>query len=436
LVVGLGKSGLAACRLLQQVGGRVRVTEQRDTEALQILAGRLRESGVEQVELGHHSRRTLAGCDVVVTSPGIPESALPIQQAQALGIPILSEVELAFRFCAAPLVVVTGTNGKSSVVTMIQRVLDAAHRRAVACGNLGLPFAEVVLSVTTDTIVVVEASSFQLLWVEEFRPAIAVLLNLGTNHLDRHRDRSRYVAAKARLFARQTPQDYAVLNGVDPDVRRLAGRLVAQRVWFGAPGPANPSRFRLDPATCRTLSTNAQAVLQVGRLLDVPDPLIYQAIRAFPGLEHRLEPVATVRGVRLVNDSKSTTPESLLYALACVPGPAVLIIGGRNKGLDFLPLQHALTQARIRGIVLIGESRATLRQLLNGSPTVKECSTLEQALSQAMALAHPGDTILFSPACASFDMFRNFEERGEAFKELARRLGNGIPIPYPLSPNR
>ena len=428
LVVGLGKSGLAACRLLQQVGCRIRVTDLHDTKAMRALANRLRESGIEQVEVGHHSRRTLEGCEVVVTSPGVPESAVPLRKAQELGIPILSEVELAFRFCVAPIVAMTGTNGKSSVVMMVQNVLNAAGRPAIACGNLGLPFSEVALSITTNTIAVVEVSSFQLLWVEEFRPTIAVLLNLGTNHLDRHQDRSRYISAKARVFARQTPQDYAVLNGSDPDVVKLAERLVAQRVWFGTHEPTNRSSLRLDPATCRALSTNAQAVLQVGRLLDVPDPLVYQVIREFPGLPHRLEYVATVHGIRLVNDAKSTTPESLLYALERLPGSVVPIIGGRDKGLDFSPLKPALAQERIRGVIVIGESRTALRQLLNGSSSVQECGTLEQAVSQAMALAHPGDTILFSPACASFDMFKNFEERGQRFKELVYQLKNGEPV--------
>ena len=421
LVVGLGKSGVAACRLLRRLGCHVRVSELRDSEELRGVADRLRESGVEQVELGCHSRRVLKGCDAVVVSPGIPESALPLRWALAGGVPVLSEVELAFRFCMAPVVGVTGTNGKSSVVTLIQRALETAGRPSVACGNLGIPFSAVLPSVTTNTIAVVEVSSFQLLWCEEFRPAIGVLLNLGVNHLDRHADRDSYIAAKARLFHRQTPQDYAVLNGGDPAVVNLSKRLVSQRVWFGT-GGENPPRFRLDPATCRVLPENAQAVLQVGRVMGVPDSLIYQVIREFRGLEHRCEYVATIRGVRVVNDSKSTTPESLLYALERYPGPVVPIVGGKDKGLDFSPLAGALTQERIRGVILLGESRPRLKALLNGHSAVRECEMLDDAVRAAIGLAHPGDTILFSPACASFDMFRNFEERGQRFKQLVGQL--------------
>ena len=420
-VLGLGKSGVAACQLLQRLGCRVRASELRDVQELRVVADRLRESGVERVELGSHSPQLLEGCDVVVVSPGIPESALPLQWAQQEARPVVSEVELAFRFCAAPIVAVSGTNGKSSVVTLIQRVLEAAGRPAVACGNLGVPFSTVLPSMTANTLAVVEVSSFQLLWCEEFRPAIGVLLNLGVNHLDRHHHRDGYIAAKARLFRRQTPQDYAVLNGCDPLVAALGAQLASQRVWFGA-NQENAPAFQLDPATCQALPENLQAVLQVARILGVPDPLTYQIMREFRGLEHRLEYVATIRGVRIVNDSKSTTPESLRYAVERCPGRVVPIVGGKDKGLDFSLLAASLTQERVRGIVLLGESRPRLRALLNGHAAVQECETLEDAVQAALHLAHPGDTLLFSPACASFDMFRNFEERGRIFKQLVRQL--------------
>lgn len=421
LVVGLGKSGVAACRLLQQKGCRVRASELHDTKALRAVASELLAEGIEQVELGRHSRALVEGCGLVVVSPGIPESAAPVRFAREAGTTIVSEVELAFRFCVAPIVAVTGTNGKSSVVTLIQAVLQAAGRPAIACGNLGTPCAAVLPSLAADTVAVVELSSFQLLGCDQFRPRIGVLLNLGTNHLDRHHDRASYIAAKARLFQRQTPADYAVLNGGDAEVISLSHSLRAQRVWFGE-NRDNPQALWLDPVTCRSLSTNAQAVLQVGRLLEVPDPLTYQVIREFRGLAHRLEYVAAIHGVSIVNDSKSTTPESLLYALARCPGPVVPIVGGKDKNLDFSPLHDALERKSVRGVVLIGESRARLRALLNGSTIVRECDTLQAAVQEAMALAHPGDTILFSPACASFDMFKNFEERGAVFRQLVHQL--------------
>ena len=433
LVVGLGKSGLAACRLLRELGAHVRVTDSHDSDALRASAMGLREAGVERVELGAHSPTLLDGCDAVIVSPGIPDSAPPVRWAKRAGLPILGEVELAFRFCAAPVVAVTGTNGKSSVVTLIQRLLEAAGRASVACGNLGIPCSSMLPSLSPGAVAVVEVSSFHLLGCDECRPMIAVLLNLGVNHLDRHRDRASYIAAKMRLFQRQTPQDYALLNGQDPLVVRLSGQLRAQVVWFGRPTEDRPG-LELDPATCRLLPASLQAVLQVGRLLGVPDPLSYQVIREFRGLEHRLESVATIRGVRVVNDSKSTTPESLLYALGRCAGRLVPIIGGRDKGCEFDALAGPLMEERIRGVVLIGESRPRLRALLNGRTALRECATLEEAADEALRLAHPGDTVLFSPACASFDMFKNFEDRGRQFKQLVRRIGWPVEPVSRLSP--
>ncbi len=426
-VVGMARSGRAACQLLNQIGCRVRVSDRNDTEATRLVARQLLETGVERVELGDHSREIFHGCDVVVVSPGVPESALPVRWAQAEGLPILSEVELAFRFCAAPIVAVTGTNGKSSAVTLIHQLLNASGRPSVACGNLGIPFSTVIPTATPDTTVVVEVSSFQLLWCHEFRPNIGVLLNLGTNHLDRHADYDSYVTAKAKLFAKQTRDDFAVLNSGDAIMTRLGDQLRARRVWFGE-SSVNEPRFALESRTRHTLPENFQAVLQVGRILGFPDPFIYQTIREFRGLEHRIEYVATVRGVRFINDSKSTTPESCVYALNRSSGPVVPIIGGKDKGLDFRVLRPTLSQERVRGVVLIGESRPTLRAVLDGVPNIHESESLEDALRMAMTVARPGDTVLFSPACASFDMFRDFEERGAIFKQLVRRLASSVEL--------
>jgi len=421
LVVGLGKSGAAAARWLQSVGACVRVTESAHTEVVQRAAAALQVAGIEQMELGGHSPRFCDGAEVVVVSPGVPETVLPIQWAQAHGIPIMSEIELAFRFCPAPIVAVTGTNGKSSVVTLLQRLLEVSGKHAIACGNLGIPFSDVLPALTTTTVVVVEVSSFQLLWCETFRPAISVLLNISSNHLDRHRNHDQYVAAKARLFRRQTPEDFAVLNATDAITVELSESICAQHIWFGG-ACDNPPGFALDPATCRLLPVNVQAVLQVGRLLGIPDPLSHQVIREFRGLEHRLEYVGTLQGVHVVNDSKSTTPNSLLYALGRCPGSVVPIIGGRDKGMNMDGLPEALTHERVRGVVLIGEARARLHALLRRATTTKEGVSLEAALQEALLLAHPGDTILFSPGFASFDMFRNFEERGRLFKQLVQQL--------------
>lgn len=426
-VVGLGRSGIAASRLLLSVGCRVRVTDERDSEELRAARTSLLALGVEGIELGRHTQGCLQGAEVVVVSPGVPETAGPIQWAVEQRVAVMSEVELAFVFCPSPIIAVTGTNGKSTAVTLITEVLNAAGRSAIACGNIGTPFSSVISRLTTATIAVVEVSSFQLLWCDQLRPEIGVLLNLGTNHLDRHADQQAYIAAKARLFRRQTPTDWAVLNGSDTRIVALSEHCHAQHVWFGE-NRSNQASMRLAPETLQALTESAQAVLQVGRLFGIPDPLAAQAIRSFRGLEHRMEHVTTTaRGVHVVNDSKSTTPDSLRFALAEIPGDVVVIIGGRDKGLDFSQLAEPLHAKRVKGIVLIGESRPRLRGLLNGAvhrnfAAMHESDTLEEAVRIANGLARPGTTLLFSPACASFDMFRDFEDRGRAFKEIVAQV--------------
>jgi len=421
LVIGLGRSGSAAARWLHQVHAHVCITEARDTEATRQAAQELRALGIEDIELGAHSRALVDGADAVIVSPGVPESAEPIHWIVERGVPLLSEVELAFRFCPSPIVAITGTNGKSTAVMLLADVLRAAGRPAIACGNVGIPFCHVLPQLTSETVAVVEVSSFQLMGCETFRPKVGVLLNIGTNHLDRHRDPAAYLEAKARLFQRQTPEDWAVLNGADPHLVALGESLRAQRVWFGD-NRSNSSAFILAPQTQRALAPGAQAVLQAARILGVADPLAWQVMRAFRGLEHRMEFVGTVHGVQYVNDSKSTTPDSLLFALKRTPGPVVVILGGRDKGMDFHSVITPLHDARVKGIVLIGESRARIRPLLNGSTIVHECGSLAEAVRTAGTLAEPGTTVLFSPACASFDMFKNFEERGRAFKRVVQQL--------------
>lgn len=420
-VVGLGRSGLAAAQLLCRAGARVTVTEAKESPALRAAVESLRPMGLYHAELGRHTASVIQDAELVVASPGVPDAQGPLAWAAARAIPVLSEVELAWRFCPSKVVAVTGTNGKSTAVTLIAEVAKAAGRPAIACGNLGYPFSAALERLTAETLAVVEVSSFQLLRCEQFRPSIGVLLNIGSNHLDRHGDPSAYLAAKARLFQRQTKDDWAVLNGADPAVVSISEGLRARRVWFGD-NRSNASEFQIAAATQRVLPRNLQAVLQVARLLDVPDPLTWQVIRMFRGLPHRLEHLRTVQGVHFVNDSKSTTPDSTLYALSQTPGEVVVILGGRDKGSDFEPLFAQLHDARVRGIVLMGESRRRLRPLLNGSTRMHEADTLPAAVDRAAQLAGPGSTVLFSPACASFDMFLNFEDRGRAFKSIVQQL--------------
>ena len=420
-VVGSGRSGLAAAELLCRMGCRVRVTDAGQSSELIEAKDRLDLLGAEQVEIGGHSQELIEWADLVVLSPGVPEHSGPVPWAVQRGIPIISEIELAFLFCPSPIVAVTGTNGKSTAVTLIAQIARASGRHAIACGNLGVPFSSVVDDLTPESLAVVEVSSFQLLWCTRFRPSIGVLLNVGTNHLDRHHDPAAYLAAKARLFQSQTAEDWAVLNGTDERIVNVGRHVMAGCVWFGD-NRTNVAPFELAPQTQRILTPGQQAVLQVGRLLGIADPLSWQVLRAFRGLEHRLEPVGSLRGVQFINDSKSTTPDSLLFALSQTRGQVVVIMGGRDKGMEFGPLAERLHEERVRGVVLIGESRSRLRALFNGAPPVRESASLDEAIRTAASMSEPGTTVLFSPACASFDMFRDFEDRGRQFKSLVTDL--------------
>lgn len=435
-VVGLGKSGMAAARLLCRVGADVRVTDLSDTPELRERCEVLKQQGVLQAELGAHSRRIVEQSEWVILSPGIRDDIPLIRWAHDEGLSILSEVELAYRFCRAPIVAVTGTNGKSTAVTLITEVLRAGHVEAVSCGNIGIPFSAVVGQLTPDHVAVVEVSSFQLLNCYRFRPHIAVLLNLGSNHLDRHGDIETYHQAKERLFRRQRSADWAVLNANDERVVALSDRIRSQCVWFGA-NRTNSGPYQLSEVSLAHLSEPAQVALQVGRLVDIPDPLSWQVIRQFKALEHRLEEVAYVQGTRFINDAKSTTPESTLHALDSTAGEVVLILGGRDKGLDEQPLLRAIAERPVKGVVLLGEvsQRWTpqMRALVNGNGLqVQQAANLTEAVENAWKLAGCGGTVLFSPACASFDMFKSFEDRGRSFKQCVHALSPEVTmVPHP-----
>ena len=424
-VVGLARSGIAAARWLLDHGAWVTVTEAQATPETRRAAEQLRVyaalSGRMTVELGAHTRPSVEQADCVVVSPGVPETAPVVGWAEAAGAPVISEVELAARACPGPIVAVTGTVGKTTVTTLIGQLLRAGGRGVEVCGNIGRPFCDVVDRLRPDTVVVLEVSSFQLLRSPTIHPRVAVLLNLSENHLDRHPTLAAYAEAKARLFANQTPEDWAVLNAADPHVQRIAERVRAQVLWFNhrgsdrLPGERNP---------------NYEAAAAAARVFDVPEAVLYRTLRDFRGLEHRLEPVATVRGVRFVNDSKSTTPASLRWALERHREPVILIVGGRNKGCDFTLVRETLARSSVKEVILLGECRQELRRAFDGVARMREVSSLDEAVRTAYALAQPGHVILLSPACASFDMFANYQERGQRFKEavsvLERAVGLGV----------
>jgi UDP-N-acetylmuramoylalanine--D-glutamate ligase len=444
LVVGLARSGAAAARLARARGARVTVTDRR---AATELTPALRElgDGVE-LALGGHDRSDFTRADLVVVSPGVPLALEEIQEARRQGVPVMAEVELAARLLPeVPIVGITGTNGKSTTTALTGELL-ARDRRVFVGGNLGTPLAELVLSGRAVDAVVLELSSFQLEGIERFRPTIAALLNVTPDHLDRYRDVEEYALAKARIFANQQPGDWAVANARDPRAVALAGSSRGRLATFGFGPPAPRAARAAETSGAVSLATgeggveryevrsralrgrhnleNAMAAALCARLLGVPGREVQAGLDAFRGLAHRLELVRERAGVEWINDSKATNVDSTAVGLAAFPAGrphVVLILGGRGKRAPYAPLR-ALFQDRVKAVLTIGEDAPTVTRELAGAAAIEPAGTLAEAVERAAALTEPGDVVLLSPACASYDQFKSYEHRGETFRQLVEAL--------------
>lgn len=406
-IIGAAKSGIAAAELVLRLGGRVRISDSQPREKIEkTLAGLKGQKGVE-IESGGHTRDFVCGGDLVVASPGVWKDAAPLKWAREAGIPVMGEIELAWRFCSQPVIAVTGSNGKTTTVTLIAKVIEKAGKKAALCGNVGVPFSSRVLEADVD-IFVVEISSFQLELCETFRPHIALVTNFSQNHLDRHPTMEDYFEAKKRLFMNQTSRDVAILNACDEWSARIPAAIRSRVVWFNKEGESeNPNHL---------------AVLEVARALNIPDGVARKVFADFKGVEHRLEKVRTLDGVEYVNDSKSTTAESGRWALERMERPAVVIVGGSEKNIDYAPLR-ALVQKKARAVVAFGLIREKFRAAFEGAvPLEVVAGDMKEAVTRARALAHTGDCVLLCPMTASFDMFDNFEHRGRVFKQIVMEL--------------
>jgi len=405
LVVGLARSGTAAVSVL-----RARGVEVRGYDADPAVAGEALDA---DLRLGPWEDEILDGVGLLVKSPGVPSSSEPIAAARARSVPVMSEIELGARLLPNPLLGVTGTNGKTTTTALLGVILEAAGWPVEVAGNIGRPLTALVDAVDPDAWIVCELSSFQLEDVETLRPRVAVLTNLEPDHLDRHGSFEAYAAAKLRAFAHQGPDDVAVVpRGFGP----VPGE--ARRVEFSDDDPL-PAEPRLRGAHNRE---NAAAAAAAARAIGVPDAAIAEALRAFPGVEHRIEEVGTVAGVLYVNDSKATNAAAALRALASFPGRRKhLILGGRGKAEPY----DALAAACAPGdrAYLIGEAAGDLAAAFEAAhvPYVVE-GTLAAALAAASHAGSPGDVVLLTPACASYDQFRSFEQRGEEFRRLVQKL--------------
>jgi UDP-N-acetylmuramoylalanine--D-glutamate ligase len=440
LVVGLGRSGAAAARLCAERGAHVTVTDARPADALAPTLATL-PAGVGR-ELGGHRRETFLGAELIVVSPGVPEIA-ELAAARAAGVAITGEMELASRFVAGTLVAITGTNGKSTTTTLVGNMLRATRRPTFVGGNLGEPLAEAVGTAAAGAggYAVVEASSFQLETVDTFHPKVAVLLNVTADHLDRYADIDAYAAAKARIFAAQTGDDHAVVNLDDPVVVARAAGIASRRVGFSVahalpeggwldgdalvvrlPG-ADAERYPARPPglTGRHNQANALASLLAARLAGATRDEAEAALMAFRPLAHRMELVGESAGIAYYDDSKGTNVGAVVAALEGFPRPVVLIAGGRDKGGDYAPLGVALAAVG-RAAVLIGEAADKMSAAFAGIVPVERAATLEDAVTAARRLARAGDAVVLSPACSSFDMFRDYAHRAEVFRAAAERV--------------
>lgn len=437
VVVGAARSGIAAAELLARRGAMVTLTELR--EAIDGAAA-LRAAGVD-IELGGHRPETMAAADLVVLSPGVAPDQPALEPARRGGAEIIGEIELAWRWIRGRVIAVTGTKGKSTTTTLVGRMLDAAGRKALVGGNIGVPLSAQVEQSAAETVHVVEVSSFQLETTTTFRPWIAVWLNFADDHLDRHPSVEAYAAAKARIFANQTADDWAVVNADDPLVMARTARIASRRALFALSGRIGDGVVvdgewivrrtaagvdRLIPVaavelTGRHMLGNVLAAAAAASLAGCAPEAMTRALRGFRGLAHVMEPVGAIGGVRFVNDSKATNVEAACRSIESFPSGVVAIVGGRFKGGDLTRLREPLA-ARGRAVVAIGEAAPLVRRALDRVVPVVDAASMREAVERGFDAAAPDGVVLLAPACASFDWFRDYAERGDVFKTEVARL--------------
>lgn len=442
-VLGAARSGIAVARLLKNNGARVYVSDAAPSDRLRPQIEALQSEQIE-FETGRHSDRVY-DADLLVLSPGVPTDSTVVRQALRRGIRIVSELEAASWFSRAPIVAVTGTNGKTTTTTLIGRIFSDARRDHVVAGNIGTAFSGVADELGADSVAVLEVSSFQLDYTESFHPKVSIILNITPDHLDRYNhDFSLYIASKCRVFQQQTEEDVLIYNDDDDVIREqlrnragLRPRLLPfareRRLEEGAfldngilVTVLGARKSEIIPAaeiSIRGLHNlaNAMAAALAGQVLGVPVSSIRATLRNFKGVEHRLEFVRELGGVSYVNDSKATNVDSVWYALQSFAEPIVLLLGGRDKGNDYARLRD-LIRSHVRAIVAIGESAGKVMESFEDLCPVVRAMSMDEAVQKARELAKRGDAVLLSPACASFDWFENYEHRGRVFKEIVNSL--------------
>jgi UDP-N-acetylmuramoylalanine--D-glutamate ligase len=439
LVIGLGATGLAASKFLAARGARVFLQDDAPASRIAEALAEM-EPLAEAARVGGETWSDLRGFHLVIPSPGVPRDADILKTALSAGVPVWSEIELAFRFLGMPLIAITGSNGKSTTTSLIGEMMRSAHRIAFVGGNLGTPLLACADGSQEEEVAVAEISSFQLEHVEAFRPGIALLLNLCEDHLDRHRSFEEYAYAKARIFERQTPDDLLILNADDTRVMRLAARASSRRRVFSLTRSLSEGIFhrrgklihregeleeRYDLGSLRIAGPhnleNVMASILAAHAWGVPADAIRRAMANFRGLPHRMQHVRDVDGVSYYNDSKGTNAGATVRSIQSFTRPVVLIAGGKDKGGGYGPLREA-APGSVKAVVLVGEAAPMIEKALGGVVQTIRVEGFAEAVAKAHEQAEPGDVVLLSPACSSFDMFKNFAERGDRFADLVRAL--------------
>jgi UDP-N-acetylmuramoylalanine--D-glutamate ligase len=439
-VIGAARSGVAVATLLKSHGANVFVSDSAVAEKIQSSITNLKSEKIEY-EVGKHSDHVYE-CELMVISPGVPSNAPVVIEAKKRKIKVVSELEVGSWFCRALIVAITGSNGKTTTTTLTGRILSDAAKKHVVAGNIGTAFSSVVLELAETDIAVLEVSSFQLDHIENFRPKISVLLNITPDHMDRY-DHSieKYADSKASVFKNQQADDVLIYNIDDAWTNKLISQAQCRKIGFSVHQNLTQGAFvengklitSINGIRTEIIDTdqifikgmhnlcNSMAAVLVGQLLGIDAELIQSTLKTFKGVEHRLEFVRKLNDVSYYNDSKATNVDSVWFALQSFKEPIVLFLGGRDKGNDYSRLTE-LVHKQVKAIIAIGESADIVGQSFKGTTVIKKSSSMEEAVDLARFLAQPGDVVLLSPACASFDWFKNYEHRGEVFKQLVNKL--------------
>jgi UDP-N-acetylmuramoylalanine--D-glutamate ligase len=439
LVVGLARTGIATAKFLKAKGSLVTATEVKPKEEMEEAVQALKGMDIS-TEWGGHQTEAFLKQDIIVVSPGVDLSIEPIQKAVKYGVRVISEIELAYHFIHVPIIAVTGTNGKTTTTLLVGEMLKEDGRKVGVGGNVGEPLILFADGKDRWEVLVVEISSFQLEAIEDFRPRISVLLNITEDHLDRYPRYDDYIEAKVRIFANQNSGDLAVLNRDDPIVMQLREKVKAKKVLFSLKEKLGKGAFSNGQTISLRLGgegeeyslaktplkgihnvENMMAALTTARIFGCSKKAIQDVLNRFKGLEHRLEFVREIGGVRFYNDSKGTNVGSVVKSLQSFSEPLTLIAGGKDKNGDLSPLE-ALIQKRVKHLILIGEAKDRMNRELGGLTDTAMAKTMEKAVLLAHQKAKAGEVVLLSPACSSFDMFKDYKERGKVFKEAVKRL--------------